>query len=338
MKAVLLNKIGSYKDLTYSSIYVPTLRENEALVKVRYCGVNHLDLHIINGSRPGPKKFPHILGSEIVGMVEKMEGHSKTMKAGDTVSVYPWIFCGKCRQCRLGCENICDNGGTFGRTRWGGYAQYVTVPLKNLVKLPLLVSLGKVCAITLAGTTAYHLVQRANIPKNVPVLVTGASGGVGTAVIQLLKQKGCRVICTTSKKSKQYLLKKIGVNMVIPTQKIKAEIKKMYPHGMEYIIDIMGGSVWSTGVEILAKGGTLVFCATSLLELGQVNISSAFTRQVNILGSYGGTIKDWQAVLKLVEKKILQPQIDSVYPLKNALPALKKLDKQQAFGKILLEI
>lgn len=260
------------------------------------------------------------------------------MENGDTVAVYPWIFCGRCFQCKSGNENICDNGGTIGRTSWGGYAEYVAVPRQNLIKIPKGLSFSQACASILSATTAYHLINRAKIKNNALVLVTGASGGVGTAVIQLLKMRKCKVICSSSHSNKKRLLKKLGADYVVSVDKLVEEVKSLYPTGVEYVIDLIGGNVWSSAVEVLAKNGTMVFCATTLEEQGKINIGWAFSRQINILGSSGGTIKDLKAVLKLLQAKILQPRIDSIYSLKKASEALKKLDKQKAFGKILLEI
>lgn len=88
--------------------------------------------------------------------------------------------------------------------------------------------------------------------------------------------------------------------------------------------------------RLWVKNGTMVFCATSKQEKGQVNIGSAFSRELNILGSSGGTMDDLKAVLNLLGSRALKPVIDSIYPLKEAAAAHQKMEKQQIFGKILL--
>lgn len=338
MKAVLLTKIGTAENIIYKSIDTPHPAKNEALVKVKYCGLNHLDLLIREGKRPGPKSFPHILGSEIVGYVERLGNYHPNFMTGDKVTVYPWTFCGKCRECLTGNENICDKGGTIGRTCWGGYAQYAIVPIKNLIKLSNKLSLDKVCASTLVATTAYHLIEKANIKDKTSVLITGATGGVGTALIQLLKSKKCRIVCSSSHINKWILLRKLGVDYIVATDKLKTDLRKIYPNGLDYIVDIMGGNIWSDAVELLAKNGTMVFCATTLDGMGIVNIGSAFSKQINILGSYGGRLKDLKAILRLIENNSLHPPIDSIFPLEKATEALIRLSSQKAFGKILLRI
>ena len=126
MKAVVLTKTGSLTNLKQADLAKPVIQNGEALVKIEYCGVNHLDLLIIEGKRPVSGKFPLILGSEVTG---------REVKTGEKVAIYPWIFCGQCEFCKKGQENICNQGGTFGRTRQGGYAEYISVPKQNLIKI-----------------------------------------------------------------------------------------------------------------------------------------------------------------------------------------------------------
>lgn len=327
MKAVALIGIGGLEKLQYTSLDAPIPGKDEILVKVLYCGINHLDLLIREGKRPGPKIFPHVLGSEIVGEVD-----------GQNVAVYPWIFCGECLHCKNGNEQMCNKGGIIGKTQWGGYAQYVNVPAQNIIKIPSGLPLYLACAITLAGITAYHLVQKANIPNGAVVLVTGATGGVGTSVVQLLKYKKCRIICTTSHEHKSDELKKLGSDYVVSVQHLTSDVKALFSSGVSYVIDLVGGDVWSKAVSVLGKNGKIAFCSTSRDELGQVDLANAFGRELTMLGSNGGTRKDFAAVITLLKKGVLKPVIDSVYVLQDARNAQEKLEKQHVFGKIVLKI
>ena len=329
MKAVILSKTGSLDNLKYTDYEKASAKKDELLIKVDYCGVNHLDLLIVKGKRTTSRKFPLILGSEIAG---------KILETNEKVVIYPWTFCGKCKQCKQGNENICDEGGTFGRTRNGGYAEYIAVPRQNIIKIPDNVDHRHICASTLSAATALHMFKRSGLLKNSLVLVNGASGGVGTALIQILKKNNCRIIVTTSHIEKAESLKKTGAEIVIESKNLENTIKEYFPDGIPYIFDIMGGEIWSRSLEILAKNGTIVFCATTLDEPGRVNMAKAFSRQMNILGSYGGTIGDLKEVITLVKNGILKPVIDSVYPLKEVYKALQKLKEQKAFGKILIKV
>lgn len=212
MQAVVQTGIGGVNKLRCITIDVPSPKKDEVLVKVLYCGVNHLDVLIRSGKRPGPKSFPHILGSEIVGEV-----------GGQKVAVYPWTA----------------DGGTIGRTCWGGYGEFVAVPKRNIIKIPAGLKLEEVCALTLAGTTAYHLVERGKIENKSRVLVTGATGGVGTTVLQILKSKKCQIIAVTSHQNKISHLRKLGADQVILTKNMSLQ------KDLAYAIDLVGGDVWS---------------------------------------------------------------------------------------------
>lgn len=318
MKAIILNKTGSLSHLKLANIPSQVIQNGEELVRVEYCGVNHLDLLIIEGKRPTSNKFPLVLGSEIVG---------RNTKTGEKVAIYPWSYCGLCPQCKSGNENICNEGGTFGRTRPGGFAEYIAVPKKNIVRLPEKTNGKLICASTLSAITALHMIKRAKIPDQATVLINGATGGVGTAAIQILKHKKCRVYATTTHKEKIKKLTNLGAIVV----------DKM-PDKIPYVLDVMGGDIWSKSIEKLVKNGTLVFCATTLDDPGSVNIGSAFNRQINILGSYGGTIGDLREVIEMVNRGVIKPVIDSIYKLEDVPLALKKLQDQKAFGKILIRI
>lgn len=239
MQAVVMTGIGGVNKLKFISLDIPKSRKDEVLIKVLYCGVNHLDILIRSGKRPGLTSFPHILGSEIVGELD-----------GQKVAVYPWT----------------KDGGTIGRISWGGYGEYAAIPKRNIIKIPTGLKLEEVCALILAGTTAHHLVERAKIKNGSRVLITGATGGVGTAVLQILKSKKCQIIATTSHKNKASLLKKLGADKAILTKNLASQ------KDLPYVIDLVGGAVWSKAIDSLGKNGTIVFCATSKEEKGELNI------------------------------------------------------------------
>ena len=133
------------------------------------------------------------------------------------------------------------------------------------------------------------------------------------------------------------MLKKLGADLIVSTDNFKDEVMKLFPEGVDYAVDIMGGYVWSQAVETLAKNGTIVFCATTFDDLGIVNIGKTFAKQLNILGSYGGRIKDLKEIISLFEKGVIKPVIDSVFPFNKAELGFKKLAAKKVFGKIILK-
>lgn len=231
---------------------------------------------------------------------------------------------------------MCVSGGLFGKTRPGGFAQYVCVPESHLIPLPYSIKDKDAAAIVLAGTTAVNLVNSAEISDGKSVLVTGATGGVGTLLLQMLKNKLCTVIASTSNPSKCAILKKLGASHIISTDNLLKEVLERFPNGVDRVIDIMGGTVWSQGVKVLAKNGVLVFCSTTLPESGTVELAPAFFRQISIKGVNGGSLNELKSALKLLQNNTIRPVIDSVYPLTDAAQAIQKISRQKGEGKILI--
>lgn len=343
MHASYLSSPGS--SLTYGELPTPVLTPDHARIKVLSCGINHLDVLIRQGKRPGIPSYPHVLGSEIIGVIEEISRQvtgtgpilTEDFDVGDTVTVYPWTFCGECEQCRNGNEQICDSGGTFGRTIWGGYADGVIVPVRNLQIVPASLPVDEVCSLILAGTTAQHLIERSGVSNCGTVLVTGATGGVGTILVQLLKSMECTVIAATSHPEKSQLLKQIGVDYVISTASMGDNVRTISLGGADVVFDIVGGDIWSEALKALKKNGTITFCSTSREENGLVPVGMAFSNQWNILGSYGGSRLHLRQIMEKYGNGTVKPIIHGVHPLSDAKKAHEQIESQAIFGKILLK-
>ncbi len=335
MKAAALESISPNAQLKSSSLPMPELQQGTALIQVEYCGVNHLDHLIRIGRRPGPTVFPHVLGSEITGRIEKIPDNS-AFTVGQRVAVYPWTFCGECEQCRNGQEQICDKGGTIGRTSWGGYAEYVRVPLDNLIPYNESLDSKMVCAGVLAGTTAIHLIERANVLPQSTVLVTGATGGVGTLLIQLLRHLNCRVLAVTSSETKKEYLNNLGVEKIYSIVDFQTTVRSDFPKGVDSVIDIMGGSVWSRALTTLKKNGTMAYCSTTLDGDGAVPVGLSFSNQWNIHGSYGGNREHLSQYIEYLDKGILNPSLFKVFPIEQAQEAHTLIAEKRVSGKLLL--
>lgn len=337
MQAVIINKLGDSEVLQIADIPLPRPRQDQVRIRVLYCGVNHLDILIRQGKRPGPSVFPHILGSEVVGIIEQTTSNSN-LKLGQLVAVYPWTFCGKCNPCLSGTEQICNFGGTIGRTNCGGYAECMIVDTQNIALLPKEADPSKVCAGVLAGTTAVHLANQVGALSGDSVLITGGTGGVGVLLIQLLKSLGCKILATTSSPSKIEKLKEIGVDEVYDLRDFEHKILNKYPEGIDRVVDILGGEIWSRALLTLKKNGTMSYCATTLDGSGEVPIGLAFSKQWNIKGSYGGSRADLQEAIRLISEEKINPVIDKILPLDQAAEAHRLIEQKEVFGKILLQI
>jgi alcohol dehydrogenase len=136
-------------------------------------------------------------------------------QAGDLVAVQSNLWCGRCEYCSRGEESQCLNNVTLGVQRDGGFAEAVVVPVRALVKLPENVTFETSAALTLAGSTAMHmLTHRAQVKAGDWVLVMAGASGVGSAAIQIARQLGARVVSTGSTEAKRALAKRLGAEFV----------------------------------------------------------------------------------------------------------------------------
>src|SRR5580704_8646330 len=157
MKAVQLIAHGVPGQFKYSDVPDPVPAADEVVVRVRACGLNRLDLWLEEGSLPIPVQLPRIPGSEISGEVLATGRDVSDWRAGDRVAVQSNLFCGHCEFCARGEESQCLHGELLGIQRDGGFAERVVVPASALVRLPDKVDFRASAALTLAGTTAMHM-------------------------------------------------------------------------------------------------------------------------------------------------------------------------------------
>ena len=282
--------------------------------------------------------LPHIPGSDVAGIIEKINGISN-LKVGQVIVVNPAIPCNHCPRCKndLSCEVV----NIFGYKTQGGYAEYVTAPIKQLYPKPKNLSFTEAAAFPLTFLTAYHmLVGRANLQKNETVFIWGGSGGLGTAAIQIAKHIGAKIITTVSKDADAKKVKQLGTLEVINYKKENIEqsvIKLTNGKKVDVVFESVGAKTWNTSLTILRPHGRLVISGVTSGALASQDLSNIYYYQQTILGSRMGTMSEFEQVIKLVEAGILKPIIDKIFPLKDAEKAVKRLSESKQFGKIILE-
>src|SRR5260221_8975334 len=193
MKAVYLERFGGRDVLVHGGRPEPAAGPGEALVRVRACGVNHLDLWV-RGGLPGLEpEMPHILGNDVAGEIVAVGAGVTHVAAGERTLVNPTLSCGTCEACAAGDDNLCRSYDVLGRRRNGGYAELVAVPAVNCLPYTDNLSWEEAAAVPLVFLTGWHmLVGRADLRPGENVLVIGAGSGVGSAAIQIARLIGAR--------------------------------------------------------------------------------------------------------------------------------------------------
>src|SRR3972149_4512790 len=304
MKAVVVYEHGGIDKLKYDEIPNPEVRASDVLVQVKACAMNHLDIWVRKGLPHLKIKYPHVLGSDVAGIVAEVGKDVRGIEIGTPVLVSPGITCGRCVYCVSGRDNLCREYAILGENCTGGCAEYISVPKENILPMPKNVSFEEGACVPLVFLTAWHmLVSRAEIKLGEVVLVHAAGSGVGSAAIQIAKLFGATVITTAGtdekiEKAKTLLGADYGVNY--NAQDFLAEVRKI------------------SGFE------------------GKTDLRQVFFKRLSILGSTMGSKGDLFEVIKPVESGKLKPVLYKVLPMSQAAEGHKLMENREVFGKIVL--
>ena len=340
MRAVRFHSFGGPETLQLDTVPVQEPQADEVVVKIHASGVNHLDIWLRTGARPGIEP-PHTPGSEIAGEVVETGAAVQNVTVGQRVAVSPWAFCGVCEFCLQGEESICANGHIIGTSpNQGGYAEFITVPASIAVPIPESLSYDSAAALTLAAITSWHMLyRRTRVQPGEWVLVQAAGSGVGVYAVQIARFLGAHVIATASTNEKLNRARELGAAETInySDADLVSEVKRITNgRGVDVVFEHVGESTWEQSIRSLARNGRLVTCGATTGRNGAVDIGFLYTRQQSLLGSMGGNRLDLQQVLALAARGLLQPVLDTVYPLAAAQTAHERMAAREQFGKMLL--
>jgi NADPH:quinone reductase-like Zn-dependent oxidoreductase len=342
MKAVRFHRHGGPEVLQYEDASDPKPTSDEALVRVRACALNRLDLWARNGLPNVEIPLPHISGSDIAGVVEWVPPEEKEFKQGDEVIVNPGVGCGRCEKCLIGKDNQCRYYTIIGYGVNGGYAELVKVPRTNLVQKPERMGFEEAASFPLVFLTAYHmLVTKARVEAGDTVLVLASSSGVGSAAIQLAKLHGAEVIATGGDAEKLERAKQLGADYVIDhyKQDVLEEVRRITgKRGVDVVVEHVGKATWSSSVKALAKGGRLVLCGATTGAEVTTDLRYVYNRELTVFGSFMSSKGELLKVVDLFRAERLKPVVDSVFPLEKAGEAQVKMEESRHFGKVVLRV
>lgn len=340
MKAVTFERFGGPEVLVFGERPDPLAGPGEALVRVRACAINHLDLWVRAGLPGLEPEMPHILGNEIVGEIVAVGAGVTHVAPGQKTLVNPTLSCGVCPACSNGDDNLCRAYDVIGRKRNGGYAELVAVPAANCLPYPENLAWEEAAALPLVFLTAWHmLVTRAEVRPGEDVLVIGAGSGVGSAAIQVARLHGARVIATAGGAAKLERARALGAHEVIDhsTEDIAQRARALTgKKGVEVVVEHVGGRIFEAGVAALAKNGRLVTCGATAGHQVSLDLNLLFGRHLSLLGSWMGRRADLLDVLRHVATGALRPVVDSTRPLAEARAAHERIEARQHFGKLVL--
>ena len=338
MKAVRFHQHGPPDVLRYEDAPDPVLQPGRAIVRVRACALNHLDLWQRRGIERVRIPLPHISGSDVAGEVVQADGPVPT---GTRVLLQPGLSCGTCERCREGRDNLCDSYDVLGLLSDGGYADLVSVPVENLVPIPDHVDFISAAAFPLTFLTAWHmLVTLARVRQGDDVLVLAGGSGVGQAAIQIARLHGARVFATSGPRKLEQT-RALGAEEVFDHDAgdYAPQVRtKTQGRGVDIVVEHVGEATWDRSMRSLARGGRLVTCGATTGHRASLDLRHLFARQLSLIGSYMGTKEELNAAAAIFFDGRVKPVVDEIIPLDEAVRAHRKLEARGQFGKIVLKV
>ncbi len=343
MKAVRFHEFGGADVLQLEEVDDPRPGAGEVTLRISACALNHLDVDVREGVSRFPVNLPHTLGVEVVGTIEELgAGVDEGWRAGDRVLPYLMGTCGHCRFCRSGREQLCLTPGFISFSTSGGYAEALSVPAAQLIRVPEGLSDEEAAALQIAFATAWHMLfTRARLQIGETVMINSVGSGIGSAALQLAKLAGAFVIGNASSDEKLEQARKLGLDAGInyAKQDLVAEVMRITEDkGVDVVYEHVGGDLFQKGLDSLSKDGRLVVCGAHSGEVVPFDIIPFFRTQKSVIGSFVYTREEVEQVLELARRGLIKPLVYKTFPLEEAGEAMATMERREHFGKIVLLI
>lgn len=324
MKAIICTQYGGPDLLQFAEINVPEIEMDQVAIDVHYCGVNFPDTLIIQNKYQFKPPLPFSPGGEIAGIVTAVGSAVNHCKVGDRVMA----LCG-----------------------WGGMAEQIIIKANSVFVIPDKINLldASICMYTY-GTAYYALKNKAALQEGQTVLVLGASGGVGSAAIQLAKLMGAKVIAAASSVEKLTYCKSLGADELInyTSENLKTRIKEItQDKGVDIIYDPIGGNLAIEALKSIAWNGQYLIIGFASGEIPQVPFNIPLLKGCNIQGVFWGAFAEKEPnvnklnFVKIIEWMIagkLSQHIHQLYTLEEAPSAISDMIHRKIKGKAVIQI
>lgn len=325
MRVMALRNHGGVDQLQPGLWPIPTPAENQALVEVKACGLNYMDVFVTHGMPDLPTKMPRIPGGDVSGVVVAVGQDVDAKWMGKRVVLFPRF----------------PEGGVLGEHGNGGLCQFIAVDQRQLIEIDNSVSFDDAAALPIAyGTSHRMLFTRGKIKEGEKVLILGASGGVGVSCVQFAKLAGAEVYAATSSEEKAARLRKLGADHIINYAEKPDFSREVWSatakKGVDVAINFTGGSTWIPTQRCMAVGGRILTCGSTVGHLCEIDIRFLWHRETEIIGSRAYVPDDIRSCLSLVATGKLRPVIQERFPLESAADALRLLEDRKVFGKVLV--
>jgi NADPH:quinone reductase-like Zn-dependent oxidoreductase len=332
VKGIILNQSLPDK-IEQKEIQLPELKDFEVRVKVKSAALNHRDEWCRQGLYPTLKNGV-VLGSDCSGVVDAVGNQEDSHWIGKEVIVNPGFNWGDNQNAQSKEFRI------LGMPDHGTFAEYVQVPAHRLHPKPAHLNFDEAAGLPLCGVTAFRAVSfKGQVKKGDKVLVTGFGGGVAQFATQLAISMGAEVYVSSSSESKIQHAKELGAKDGFDYRKENwTETALAVTQGFDVIIDSAMGDTLSQLIKVLKPGGRIVIYGATMGDPPVLEARKLFWNQIQIIGTTMGSDRDFEEMLEFVNKHKINPVVDEVFELKDAVKAFDKMRAGLQTGKIILKI
>ncbi|MDP6705889.1 MAG: alcohol dehydrogenase family protein [Alphaproteobacteria bacterium] len=362
MRAVVLIGHGGYDKLEYrDDVPLPRPQPGEALVRVGASAVNNTDINTRTswyadsvstgvtkeggaggfaaaagqsaGWSGAPLSFPRIQGADICGEIVAVGAGVDKGRVGQRVLVDVWI--------RDPSDPLCiETAGCVGSECDGGFAEYATVPAECAVAISSDLGDEELASFPCAYITAENMVSRGRVAAGDTVLITGASGGVGSAAIQLCKRRGATVVATASE-SKHAELKALGADLLLPRQagELSEKLAPLLPDGaVDAVLDTVGGPGFGGLIAVLRARGRYAACGAIAGPIVTFDARELIYRDLEFYGATLAPASVFEDLVGYIERGEIRPIISRVFPLSELKAAQEAFLSKEYVGKIVIKV
>ena len=326
MKVAAIQAHGDIDQIAYDDWPDPVAGPGEALIRISACGLNYLDLFVLKGMPGLPVEMPRISGGDIAGDVAALGEGVSGIEIGQRVLVDPALG-------RFPSHAIGENTN-------GGLCELIAVPAENLIPLVDDISYEDAASLPIAYGTAWRMmVARGKVAPCEKVLILGASGGVGTACVQIGRMVGATVYAAASTDEKLERLKELGADYGINYTRddfSRTAWELSGKKGMDVVVNFTGGDTWARSLRTLAIHGRLLTCGATAGFDPPTDIRYIWRREVTIIGSDCWLRSDLETLLELVRSKKIKPVIHKVFPLSETREAFRAIQDREVLGKVIV--
>lgn len=326
MRVIALRQHGGIEQLQLDRWPTPSVAENEALVEVKACGLNYMDVFVMRGMPDLHTEMPRIPGGDIAGIVREVGKNVSAEWVGKRVVLFPRF----------------PGGGVLGEHGNGGLCELIAVDQRQLIAIPDGVDFESAAALPIAyGTSHRMLFTRGKVRAGEKILILGASGGVGVSCLQFAKMAGMEVFACTSTEEKGRKLKELGadhiINYVESSEFSRALWSASGKKGVDVAVNFTGGDTWIQTQRCMAVGGRILTCGSTAGHMCEIDVRFLWHRETEIIGSRAYVPEDIVACLDHVASGRLKPVIETVLRLEEAMKGVSLIEDRRIFGKVIVK-